>query len=162
MKGIYVRNIIFGIADSLVSTVGLLAGIDASGSARSTIIMTGVIYAFVESLSMAVGSFLSEEAGEEYERKVEQVSTAPLIAGVVMFFSFVCSSFIPLLPYVLTTSAYALWISIGLSLLTLFIVGIITARISKVSLLRHGVRMVLLGGAAILIGVVVGKYLHIQ
>ena len=56
--------------------------------------MTGVVYAFVESLSMAVGSFLSEEAGEEYTRKRENISRAPVIASVIMFFSFLISSFI--------------------------------------------------------------------
>ena len=162
MKGLYVRNIVFGIADSLVSTVGLLAGIDASGSARSTIILTGIIYAFVESLSMAVGSFLSEEAAEEFSTGSEHVSTAPFIAGCVMFGSFIASSFIPILPYMLMNISYALWVSIILSLCSLFIVGLIMAKVSKVSLFTHAFKMMLLGGGAILIGVVVGKYVHIQ
>lgn len=56
---LYVRNITFGIADSLVSTVGLLSGIDIIGASHATVISTGLIYAFVEAFSMAVGSFLS-------------------------------------------------------------------------------------------------------
>lgn len=162
MKGLYIRNIVFGIADSLVSTVGLLAGIDASGSSRSTIILTGIIYAFVESLSMAVGSFLSEEAAEQYEQQRDLNTTGPFIAGCVMFGSFVISSFVPILPYVLTSTAYALPLSIGLSLCSLFIVGLVIAMISKVNLFKHALKMMLLGGAAILIGVAVGKYVHIQ
>ncbi len=162
MKEVYIRNIIFGIADSLVSTVGLLAGIDVAGSTHSTIILTGIVYAFVESLSMAMGSFLSEEATEEFETKNEHTSTAPTVAGVVMFLSFLLASFIPLFPYVITASFFALWISIGLSLFTLFIVGIVMAKLSNIKLLRHAVKMVLLGGAAILVGVIVGRYIHIQ
>jgi VIT1/CCC1 family predicted Fe2+/Mn2+ transporter len=162
MRELYIRNIIFGITDSLVSTVGLLAGIDVAGSSHSTIILTGIVYAFVESLSMAMGSFLSEEATEEFATKSEDTSTAPVVAGVVMFLSFLLASFIPLLPYVLVQSSFALLVSIGLSLLTLFIVGLVMAKLSKIHLFRHAVKMVLLGGAAILVGVIVGKYIHIQ
>lgn len=162
MRNIYVRNVVFGVADSLVSTVGLLAGIDVAGSAHSTIILTGIVYAFVESLSMAVGSFLSEEATEEYESKRENASNAPFIGGTVMFVSFLISSFIPIFPYLVLQSSVALWFSIGVSLLALFIVGLAMAAISKVSLLRHAGKMVLLGGTAIVVGAVVGKYTHIQ
>ncbi len=66
-RSIYVRNIIFGIEDSLVSTVGLLAGIAVGNASIHTILSTGVIYVFVEGFSMAVGSFLSEESAQEYE-----------------------------------------------------------------------------------------------
>jgi VIT1/CCC1 family predicted Fe2+/Mn2+ transporter len=161
MKSMYVRNIIFGISDSLVSTVGLLAGIDVSGSSHSTIILTGLVYAFVESFSMAVGSFLSEEATEEFELGADGSSLAPVTGGAVMFASFLFSSFIPLLPYVLTQSAYALWGSILLSLATLFAVGLVTARVSKVSLLRHAIKMVVLGGVAIIMGALVGAFVHV-
>jgi hypothetical protein len=40
---LYVRNIVFGISDSLVSTVGLLSGIDVSGTSRQIIILTGIV-----------------------------------------------------------------------------------------------------------------------
>ena len=63
-----------------------------------------------------------------------------IIGGAAMFVSFLLSSFIPLLPYMLTQSAYALGGSIVLSLVTLFIVGLVTARrCPSVTLLRHAV-----------------------
>jgi len=161
MKTVYVRNIIFGVTDSLISTMGLLSGVDASGSSHEAIIATGLVYAFVESLSMAVGSFLSEEAAEEFVTKRERRSTTPIVAGAVIFLSCLFSAFIPLLPYMLINSAYSLWISILLSLVTLFIVGLIIARYSKVKMLQHATKMVILGGAAILIGAAVGKYIHV-
>lgn len=162
MKEVYVRNIVFGIADSLVSTVGLLSGIDVSGSTHGTIILTGLIYAFVESLSMAIGSFLSEQATEEVKERKETATIVPFIGGVTMFLSFLISSFIPLFPYLFLHTILALVLSIALSLLTLFIVGIVMARLSKISPWRHGMKMVFLGGAAIVIGAIIGKYIHAQ
>ncbi len=155
---LYVRNIVFGISDSLVSTVGLLAGIDASGTSRQIIILTGVVYAFVEAFSMAIGSFLSEESTEEYETKGEVSDGKPFAAGFIMFISFILASFIPIVPYLFAGLTAALWLSITLSIAALFIVGIVSAEIIKVHPWKHALKMALLGGAAILIGVLVGKF----
>jgi VIT1/CCC1 family predicted Fe2+/Mn2+ transporter len=66
---LFVRNVVFGVEDSLVSTVGLLSGIAAESQSHAAILSTGVIYICVEALSMAVGSFLSEESAQEIAGK---------------------------------------------------------------------------------------------
>jgi VIT1/CCC1 family predicted Fe2+/Mn2+ transporter len=158
-KGLYIRNIVFGIADSLVSTVGLLSGISASGATRSIIILTGVIYAFVEAFSMAVGSFLSEESVEEYATKSEISDSGPFVAGTLMFVSFVIASTIPIFPYVIFGRTLAIFLSIVFSITFLFILGVVSAKISNIRLLKSGLKMALLGGAAIIIGIIVGKFI---
>src|SRR3989338_4103836 len=45
---VYIRNLIFGVEDSLVSTVDLLSGVAAAGVPRSVIFLTGVVLIFVE------------------------------------------------------------------------------------------------------------------
>ena len=57
-----VRNFTFGVEDSLVSTVGLLAGIAFAGVNAGTVVLTGAVLIFVEGFSMAVGSLLSEQS----------------------------------------------------------------------------------------------------
>lgn len=156
---IYVRNIILGATDSLVSTVGFLAGIGVGGTSRETIILTGVIYAFVEGFSMAASSFLSEESTEEYELKTIVSDRKPLLAGAVMFISSVVASFIPLAPYIFAELPVALPLSIIGAIVALFLVGIASAKISKVRLLRSGIKMVIIGGMAIIIGVIVANLL---
>jgi len=64
----YLRNFIFGVEDSLVSTVGLLAGVAAAAISQSAIVTTGLVLIVVEGFSMGVGSFLTEETTEEMER----------------------------------------------------------------------------------------------
>lgn len=155
------RNIIFGMSDSLVSTVGLLAGIDITGTSRHIIIATGIIYALVEGFSMAVGSFLSEESVEEFDVKKTVALTDSVTGALVMFVVFVLTAFIPLLPYVYFSLTSALWFSILFSILALFIVGIVSAKLSKISVLRRGLTMASLGAAAIVIGVLVGKFMKI-
>lgn len=157
----YLRTIVFGITDSLVSTVGLLAGIDVAGAPHSTLALTGIIYAFVEAFSMAVGNFLSQESAEEYEAKSAITDRSPLISGVVMFVAFVLASFVPILPYLIWGTWVALASSILFSIVALFIVGAIGARLARLPILARGLRMALLGGAAIAIGVLVGAFVKV-
>lgn len=153
----YVRSIVFGINDSLVSTVGFLAGISVAGVPRATIVLTGIVYALVEAFSMAMGDFLSEESAEEYARRKSVKNLHPALAGVFMFFSSALAALVPLSPYMFIASGSALAASAGLSVAALFIVGTISARFSRLPVVWRGVRMALLGGAAIVIGVAVGS-----
>ena len=160
-SALYLRTIVFGINDSLVSTVGFLAGISVAGVPRATIIITGLIYALVEAFSMAMGDFLSEESAEEYISESSVNNRPSIIAAIIMFLSSVLAAIVPLVPYLLFTGAMALLVSACASILGLFIVGMLSARFSHLPIIWRGVRMALLGGAAIVIGVVVGSLMPV-
>lgn len=159
VSALYLRTVIFGVNDSLVSTVGFLAGIDVAGVPRATIILTGIIYALVEAFSMAMGDFLSEETAEEYVKHGSVHDRSSVVAAVLMFASSVLAALVPLMPYLLFTGGNALLISCAASVLGLFIVGVLSARFSRLPVLWRGARMALLGGAAIVMGVAVGSFL---
>ncbi|MDO8575031.1 MAG: VIT1/CCC1 transporter family protein [bacterium] len=154
----YLRAFVFGVEDSLASTVGLLSGIAIAGVARETILLTGVILILVEAFSMAMGDFLSEYSSESYMRQAEVSSHRSFIAALIMFFSYLLSGLIPLFPYFILASESAVWLSICLSLLALFSLGIVGAKISNINALRSGFRMFLVGGAAIFVGIFVGIF----
>ena len=154
----YLRSFVFGIEDSLASTVGLLSGVAIAGVPKETILLTGAILIFVEAFSMSVGDFLSEYSAESYIKQAEAPLKKSIIAAMIMFFSYFLSGFIPLFPYIILPSEFAVWLSIILSLFALFFLGIISAKISNTSLLRSSLRMFLIGGAAIVVGVFVGIF----
>lgn len=156
-----IRNIIFGVEDGLVSTVGLLSGIAIAGVARSTILLTGFVLIAVEAFSMGVGSLLTEHSVEEYETGREGSFRKPFLGGIVMFVSYVLAGLVPLLPYVFSASGGALYWSVGLSLVALFMLGFFAARRFKVHPLRQAVEMFIIGGLAIVVGVVVGRFIRI-
>jgi VIT1/CCC1 family predicted Fe2+/Mn2+ transporter len=159
---LFVRNIIFGVEDSLVSTVGLLAGI-ASGNIEPTkILAIGVVYLFVEGFSMAAGSYLSEHSAEEFETGARVTTSAPFMGALVMFLSFIIAGVIPIAPYLVLPMPTGIAASIAVSLIVLGILGFIQARISKVSAARSVIRMIVIGGIAIILGVVIGKVLGIS
>ena len=157
----YFRNFVFGVEDSLVSTVGLLSGIAAAGVTGRTIFLTGVVLIFVEAFSMATGSFMSEYSAEEYTRHTETPSGRSYRASLVMFFSYFASGLIPLFPYTVLPVETAFWVSIAASLFFLFLLGVVGGEIARVRAFRNGLRMMVLGGAAIAIGVLVGRLVQL-
>ena len=155
----YFRNFIFGVEDSLVSTVGLLSGMAVAGVPKTTIILTGTILLLVEGLSMAVGSFLTEYSVEEYTHQAEKPTRRNIISGFVMFFSYFVSGFIPLSPYIFWPVDVALGLSVTFSVIALFSLGVFGAKMSGTSVLKDGFRMAIIGGAAIIVGMLAGNLL---
>ena len=155
-KIIFLRNFVFGVEDSLVSTVGLLAGVAAADVPRATIFLTGAILVVVEAFSMGIGSLLSEESIEDYEGSQKTSGHMSLTGGMIMFLSYMIAGLVPLLPYAVFERTEALPLSIAGSLGGLFVLGFISAKRFNGKPLKTAIRMLLLGGLAILAGVAVG------
>lgn len=151
------RNIVFGVEDGLVSTVGLLSGIAAAGISKSNILTTGIVLVLVEGFAMAVGSLLSEHSTEEYEAAGNVPFGHAFAAGLVMFASYLISGMVPLVPYALFSPAIALPISISASLIAILGLGAISGRLFGVSPVRKAIEMLLLGGLAIGLGLLTGR-----
>ncbi|MCE7898294.1 hypothetical protein DYH11_03725 [Candidatus Microgenomates bacterium CPR3] len=155
----YLKNFLFGVEDSLVSTVGLLAGVAAADASRTAIITTGLVLIVVEGFSMGIGSFLTEETTEEMTG-LEDNDGLALKGGLTMLLSYVAAGLLPLTPYIFWESNIATSISIAVSLSGLFCLGFGTALYFKRSKpLVRALKMFFLGGLAVLVGVVIGKIL---
>lgn len=159
---VYLRNFIFGVEDSLVSTVGLLSGIAVAGVSTATIFTTGVILVLVEAFSMGVGSFLAEDSTEDLIEKKKKTDKSAISGGVVMFVSYAIAGIIPLLPYVLFSKETAFAVSVSLTLVALFGLGAISAAQYKGKVVKRGVKTMVLGGLAIAAGVLIGSLLPVS
>ena len=155
-----IRNFIFGVEDSLVSTVGLLSGIAITEASRNYVILTGVVLIFVEAFSMAMGSILSEHSANEYEKQKEISIRGSVKGGLIMFSSYFVSGFIPLSPYIFLRNNSAFSVSIILSIVALGLLGVFSGKISGTKVFGNVLKMVLLGGVAIIVGVVVGNLVN--
>lgn len=60
-----IREFVFGIQDGLISTVGLLAGVQGATENNLVVIITGLTSMFAGAVSMATGSYLSSTAEKE-------------------------------------------------------------------------------------------------
>jgi VIT1/CCC1 family predicted Fe2+/Mn2+ transporter len=60
-----IREFVFGIQDGLISTVGLLTGVQGATENNVVVIITGFTAMFSGAISMAAGSYLSSNAQKE-------------------------------------------------------------------------------------------------
>jgi VIT1/CCC1 family predicted Fe2+/Mn2+ transporter len=156
----YLRNFVFGVEDSLVSTVGLVSGIAIVGVPKSTILLTGLILVFVEAFSMCIGSLLSDNSAREFRKGMAVPLASSLISAVIMFTSYLLSGFLVLLPYGFWSTEIALPVSVAVSCMALFTLGLLSARLTRTSPLRKGFLMMLVGGIAIATGMAVGLFVQ--
>jgi len=210
-----IREFVFGIQDGLISTVGLLAGIQGATENRTVVIVTGLTAMFSGAISMATGSYLSSGAqkdifdkeiadaeklaerepylaaegllkalGEEglskeqsyrmvkvlllernvflrtFQEKVFGLGSAeinqPFKAALVMGFSFIVGAIVPILPYIAMAGAMALYLSVFLSALTLFVVGAYKGHLAGQSLFVSGGKFFLIAVTAAGLGYLIG------
>ena len=85
-----------------------------------------------------------------------------IIAAAIMFFSYLLSGLIPLAPYVFIASqGTATLVSVITSLMALGALGVVASRLSHIAPVYRALQMVVVGGAAILLGVAVGAFIGI-
>jgi VIT1/CCC1 family predicted Fe2+/Mn2+ transporter len=80
-----IREFVFGIQDGLISTVGLLAGMQAAGSSRFVILMAGTAAVCSGAFSMSAGAYLSSKAEKEIfdhelEKEAKFIEQEPYLA----------------------------------------------------------------------------------
>lgn len=74
-----IREIVFGMEDSLVSTLGAVTGIAAGTGNAFVVILSGIVLIFVEALSMTAGSYLSSKSAHEVFEMRKKQNTSRLL-----------------------------------------------------------------------------------
>lgn len=159
-----IREIVFGLEDSLVSTLGTLTGIAIGSRSTFIVILSGFVLLAAEGMSMAAGSYLSSK----YAFDAEQVLHAdldchiphaphPIRNAVVMGVCYFVGGFVPLVPYFFLTVPYALILSIPITAVVLFLVGVWSSSFTRRSALRSGIEMVVISFSATFIGYLIGR-----
>jgi len=213
----FIRDIVFGMEDGMVSTLGTITGIAVGSRDQGTVLLAGLVIVAVESISMGIGSYLSSSSEKKVdERKIQEEKkeiseypeteekelldiyiqngwpenlakqmsetagknhnlmlnemahyelsinpndvTHPIKNGVFMFLSYIIGGTIPLLAYLLLPIKQAMPISIGVTLSGLFLLGVATTKYTKQKWVKEGSYMLLLGGAALSAGFLIGKF----
>ncbi len=164
-----IREIIFGLEDSLVSTLGAVTGIAAGTQNTQIVILSGLVLIAAESMSMAAGSYLSSKhaiAAEQFERKQEgkpkeEPHEKPFRSGWVMGVFYFVGGFIPLFPYFILPTQSALLPSVILTGGTLYGLGVWSAKYSNRSKVKSGIEMAGISLAAALVGFIIGHVIGI-
>jgi len=71
-KGKFVKNIVFGVQDGALTTLGIVTGITGAITDNSVIILAGVVSLAAEAVSMGAGEYISSKSEiEVYRHEVE-------------------------------------------------------------------------------------------
>ncbi len=162
-----VREIVFGLEDSLVSTLGTVTGIAAGAGSTYIVILSGLVLVAVESLSMSAGSYLSSKSAAEVitavegvEGKAEVAHIRPVRNGIVMGVFYLVGGMVPLVPYFLLPIDLAYGPSIAATALCLFALGAWKSRLAKRPIVSGGMEMVSVSLGAALLGFIIGRVVN--
>ncbi|TAL50718.1 hypothetical protein EPN81_01925 [Patescibacteria group bacterium] len=159
------REIVFGLEDSLVSTLGAITGIAVGTGSQYIVILSGLVLIAAEATSMSAGSYLSTKHAREaeilfHQRKGLEIhveASHPIRAAIVMGVFYLLGGIVPLVPYFLLPVGQAVIPAIVVTAVTLFLVGAWAASFTKTSKIKSGIEMTLVSLAAATIGYVIGR-----
>ena len=144
----YVRELIYGANDGVITTFAVVAGVAGGGLPLRVVLIVGAANLLADGLSMAVGNYLSIRAHESVleAQELPEEEASPLRHGTATFLAFVLAGAVPLVPYMLPRLPFDRFgASIALTLLALFAVGASRALIANVRWWGAGFEMLELG-----------------
>lgn len=150
----YVRELIYGANDGIITTFAVVAGVSGGGLPLRVVLIVGAANLFADGLSMGVGNYLSIRAHESVrETQALPIEEAfPFRHGLATFLAFVAAGTVPLTPYMIPLlPGSRFFASIGLTLAALFAIGASRAVISHVTWWRAGLEMLGLGAIVALV-----------
>lgn len=156
----YLRSIVFGFQDSLVSTTGVIAGVAAGTNDKHLVILASLVTITVESLSMGAGQYMSEKSVHQMDKTGKHTDNL-YIGGLLMGLSYFLGGLIPVLPILMFKLPISAAISVISALVGLFVLGFIKAKLVKVNPFKSALEIFLLGGLATAIGLIVGKFFRV-
>jgi VIT1/CCC1 family predicted Fe2+/Mn2+ transporter len=144
----YVREIVYGANDGIITTFAVVAGVAGGGLSAEVVLICGVANLLADGLSMAVGNYLSIRSHEsvlETEGLPEE-EAFPARHATATFLAFVCAGAVPLVPYLAPwTDGGRFSSAIALSFAAMFGVGAARSLIANVVWWRAGGEMLGLG-----------------
>jgi vacuolar iron transporter family protein len=98
----YLRDLIYGANDGLITTFAVVAGVAGGALAQRTVLVIGVANLFADGLSMAAGNYLSIRSNESVRRaqNLPEEEARPFRHAGATFLAFAVAGALPLLPYV--------------------------------------------------------------
>jgi VIT1/CCC1 family predicted Fe2+/Mn2+ transporter len=162
-----IRAGVFGVQDGIVSTFGLTMGVAGSVAGGQigpeAILVAGVAGLVSGALSMGAGEYVSVRTQREvlatHGARADGDNVNPMKAALANSGLFVLGGLVPLLPFILMAGFAAIVASSVVSILALFTAGALLTRLTQQSPWRSGLRMLLIGGGAGILGYGVGTLL---
>lgn len=150
----YIRELIYGANDGLITTFAVVAGVAGGGLSAKVVMISGVANLLADGLSMGVGSYLSIRAYESVRasQSLPEEESHPARHGFATFMAFVAAGAVPLLPYAARLDgAVAFTASLVMTFVVMFCVGALRALVGSSRWWTAGLEMLGLSAVVALV-----------
>jgi VIT1/CCC1 family predicted Fe2+/Mn2+ transporter len=165
------REFVYGGMDGAVTTFAVVTGAAGANLGVRVILILGFANVLADGFSMAVGSYLSEKSDQDLSvhkgNSKKEDHDSPIGASIATFVSFIAVGFIPLAMYTIDwlfklnlSNDTLLIYAVTLTLISFGLIGLLRARITKISKRKAATESLGLGIAAAVISFVVGNLLE--
>jgi VIT1/CCC1 family predicted Fe2+/Mn2+ transporter len=144
----YVRELIYGANDGIITTFAVVAGVAGGGVSVRVILIVGAANLFADGLSMAAGNYLSIRSHESVleTQGLPEEEASPTRHAAATFLAFVAAGAVPLVPYMISIWPVDRFASsVAFTFAALFGVGASRAAIARVVWWKAGAEMLGLG-----------------
>jgi len=156
----YLRSLMFGLQDGIVSTTGVVVGISIGIESKAIIILAAFVAVMVEATSMAAGQYSSEKAVHQMDKTGKHTDSL-IMGALIMFFSYLIGGMFSIIPMVILDQPLARIIAVASAFVGLFTVGYIKGIFIEGSALKSAGELFVIGGIATTIGIIVGLILKV-
>ncbi len=165
VTGNLLSDFILGGQDGLVNVLGLVLGVATATDSKKVVIIAALAALAAESISMAAVAYTSTKALRDYYKRRREKNHIdlknPAHSALIVGFSSLIGSLIPLIPFFLLPVKSAIIVSIIESIIILFIAGALKAKITVGNWKRSGTEMAVIGTIAALAGYLIGLLLGV-
>jgi vacuolar iron transporter family protein len=151
----YLRSLMFGLQDGIVSTTGVVVGISTGVSDKAIIILAALVAVTVEASSMAAGQYSSEKAVHQMDKTGKHTDNL-YIGAFIMFISYLIGGSFSIIPILLLDQPIAKVIAIASAFVGLFIIGYAKGYFVGHKPLRSAIELFIIGSIATTVGIIVG------
>ena len=156
----YLRSLMFGLQDGIVSTTGVVVGISTGVNNKEIIVLAALVAVTVEASSMAAGQYSSEKAVHQMN-KTEKHTDNLYIGALIMFIAYLMGGSFSIVPIIAFDQPVARVIAIASAFVGLFIIGYIKGYLVEHRPLRSAIELFIIGSIATAVGIVVGYLLKV-
>lgn len=156
----YLKDLIYGANDGIVTTFAVVAGVVGAGLSTRTILILGFANLVADGFSMGASNFLSirsDEAVRE-EQGLKPREPHAVRHGIATFLAFLVIGVIPLLSYLVPSVPRDFFTAATVTLTTLFAVGAARSMVTVKGWWASGLEMLLVGATAAAVAYGIGGF----
>lgn len=156
----YLRSLMFGLQDGIVSTTGVVVGISTGISDKAIIVLAALVAVTVEASSMAAGQYSSEKAVHQLDKSGKHTDSL-FVGALIMFLSYLMGGTFSIIPILLFNQPIARIYAIVSAFVGLFIVGYVKGYLVEHRPLRSAIELFIIGSITTTVGIIVGYLLKV-